>query len=95
MREIDTMWQIGVSTGKPLTAHCLGPKTKNWSFSAFWHSKNSERFSKAPEVKSHVPSPCLDASKNGLLLEFTHEMGFFLLYIGQKQGCTGASLGLL
>ena len=33
--------------------------------------KNSERFLKALEVKSHIPSPCLDAStKICLLLEF-------------------------
>ena len=40
------------------------------SSSAFWHYKNHERFPKALEVKLHIPSPGLGASKKGLRLEF-------------------------
>ena len=59
MREIGTMWQIGVLTGKPCTF-----LVKNRSFSAFWHYKNKERPSKGLDVKWHIPSTCLDASSN-------------------------------
>ena len=58
MGEIGTMWQIGVLTGKPSTF-----LVKNRSFSAFWHYKNKERFSKGLDVKWHIPSTCLDASR--------------------------------
>ena len=66
MREIGTPWQVGVFTGKLCTFW-----VKNGSFSAFWHYKNNERFLKALEVKLHIPSPCLDVSKNSLLLLLT------------------------
>ena len=56
MREIGTMWQIGVLTGKPCTF-----LVKNRSFSAFWHYKNKERLSKGLDVKWHIPSTCRDA----------------------------------
>ena len=36
MREIGTMWQIGVLTGKPCTF-----LVQNGSVSAFWHYKNN------------------------------------------------------
>ena len=42
------------------TVHFFGPK---WPFSAFWRYKNKERLLKGPDVKCHVPSTCLDASK--------------------------------
>ena len=32
-------------------------------------------FLKALEVEIHIPSPCLDASRNVLLLEFTAQEG--------------------
>ena len=41
-------------------------ETTHW----FWHYKNNERFLKPLEVKLDIPSPCLDASREGLLLEF-------------------------
>ena len=65
MREIGTMWQIGVLTGKPCTF-----LVQNRSFSAFWHCKNKERLSRGLDVKWHIPSTCLDAFKSGFLLEF-------------------------
>ena len=46
MREIGTMWQIGVLTGKPCTF-----LVQNGSFSAFWRYKNKERLSKGLDVK--------------------------------------------
>ena len=52
------MWQIGVLIGKPRTF-----LVKNRSFSAFWHYKNKERLSKGLDVKWHIPSTCLDASR--------------------------------
>ena len=58
MREIGTMWQIGVLTGKPCTF-----LVQNGSFSAFWHYKNKERLSRGLDVKWHIPSTCLDASR--------------------------------
>ena len=36
---------------------------QNGSFSAFWHYKNKERLSKSLEVKWHIPSTCLEASR--------------------------------
>ena len=66
MREIGTMWQIGVLTGKPCTF-----LVQNGSFSAFGHYKNKERLSRGLDVKWHIPSTCLDASESGFLLEFT------------------------
>ena len=33
------------------------------SFSAFWHYKNKERLSRVLDVKWHIPSTCLDASR--------------------------------
>ena len=56
MREIGTMWQIGVLTG------ALFWVQNGWC-SAFWHYKNKERLSRSLEVKWHIPSTCLDASK--------------------------------
>ena len=64
MREIGTMWQIGVLTGKTCTF-----LVQNGSFSAFWHYKIKDRHSRGLDVKWHIPSTCLDASKSGLLLE--------------------------
>ena len=61
MREIGTMWQIGVLTGKPCT-FCV----QNGSFSAFWRYKNKERVSRGLDVKWHIPSLCLDASRKAL-----------------------------
>ena len=58
MREIGTMWQIGVLTGKPCTF-----LAQNGSYSAFWHYKNKETFSRGLNVKWHIPSTCLDASR--------------------------------
>ena len=58
MREIGTMWQIDVLTGKPCTF-----LVRNGSSSAFWHYKNRERLSRGLDVKWHVPPTCLDASK--------------------------------
>ena len=60
MCEIGTMWQIGVLTGKPCTF-----LVQNGSFSTLWHYKNKERFLKGSDVKCHIPSTCLDASKEG------------------------------
>ena len=57
MREIGTMWQIGVLTGKPCTF-----LVQNGSFSAFWHYKNKERVSGGLDVKWHISSTSLDAS---------------------------------
>ena len=58
MREIGTMWQIGVLTGKPCTF-----LVQNGSFSAFLHYKNRDRVSRGLDVKWRIPSACLDASK--------------------------------
>ena len=58
MREIGTMWQTGVLTGKPCTF-----LVQIGSFSAFWHYKNKERLSRGLDVKWHIPSTCLDASR--------------------------------
>ena len=58
MREIGTMWQIGVLTGKPCTF-----LVQNGSFSALWHYKNKERFSRGLDVKWHMPCTCLDAPR--------------------------------
>ena len=58
MREIGTMWQIGALTGKPCTF-----LVQNGSFSAFRHYKNKERLSRGLDVKWHIPSSCLDASR--------------------------------
>ena len=58
MREIGTMWQIGVLTGKPCTF-----LDQNGSFSAFWHYKNKERLSRGLAIKWQVPSTCLDGSR--------------------------------
>ena len=58
MREIGTMWQIGVLAGKPCTF-----LVQNGSFSAFWHYKNKERLSRGLDVNWHIPSTCLDASR--------------------------------
>ena len=41
------------------TVHFFGQK----SFSAFWHYNYKERLSKGLDVKWHIPSTCLDASK--------------------------------
>ena len=65
MREIGTMWQIGVLTGKPCTFF-----VQNGSFSAFWHYKNKERLLMSSDVKWHIPFTCLDTCKRGFLLEF-------------------------
>ena len=66
IREIGTMWQIGILTGKPCTF-----LVQNGLFSAFWHFKNKERLLKGLDVKCHIPSTCLDASKkSGFLLTF-------------------------
>ena len=58
MREIGTMWQTGVLTGKPCTFWA-----QNGSFPRFWHYKNKERVSRGLDVKWHIPSTCLNASK--------------------------------
>ena len=58
MREIGTMWQIGILTGKPCTF-----LAQNGSFSALWRYKNKERLSRDLDVKWHIPSTCLDAFK--------------------------------
>ena len=58
MREIGTMWQIGVLAGKPCTF-----LVQNGSFSAVCHYKNKERLSRSLDVKWHIPSTCLDASR--------------------------------
>ena len=60
MREIGTMWQIGVLTEKPCTF-----LSQNGSFSAFWHYKNKERFSRRLNVKWHISSTCLDFGGGG------------------------------
>ena len=36
---------------------------QNGSFSAFWHYKNKVRLLRGSDVKCHIPSTCLDASK--------------------------------
>ena len=58
MREIGTMWHIGVLTGKPCTF-----LVQNGSFSAFWHYKKKERLLMGSDVKWHIPSTCLDSRK--------------------------------
>ena len=58
MREIGTMWQIGVLTEKPCTF-----LVQTVSFSVFWHHKNKERLSRGLDVKWHIPSTCLDAPR--------------------------------
>ena len=65
MREIGTMWQIGVLTGKPCTF-----LVQNGSFSAFWHYTNKERLLMGSDVKWHIPFTCLVACNRGFLLEF-------------------------
>ena len=65
MREIGAMWQIGVLTWKWCTF-----LIQNVSFSAFWHYENKERPLRGSDVKCHIPSTCLDASKKWLLLGF-------------------------
>ena len=58
MCEIGAMWQIGVLTRKPCTI-----LVQNGSFSVFWHCKNKQRLSRGLDVKWHIPSTCLDASR--------------------------------
>ena len=58
MREIGTMWQIGVLTGKPCAF-----LVQNGSFSVFWDYKNKETVSEGLDVNWHIPSTCLDAFK--------------------------------
>ena len=65
MREIGTMWQIGVLAGKPCTF--WGPK---WVISAFWHYKNKERPSRGLDVKWHIPLLVSMPPKSGFLQEF-------------------------
>ena len=60
MREIGTMWQIGVLAGKPCENANL---VQNGSFSAFWHYKNKEGRSRGLDVNWYIPSTCLDASR--------------------------------
>ena len=50
MREIGTMWRIGVLTGKPCTF-----LLQNGSFSAFSHYKNKESFSRGFVVELQIP----------------------------------------
>ena len=64
------VFQISIFTGKPCTL-----RVRNGSFSAFWHYKNHERLLKALEVKSHIPSPCLDASKTVFYWNLLHKKG--------------------
>ena len=66
MREIGTMWQIGVLTGKPRTF-----LVQNGSFSAFWHYENKERLSGGLDVKWHILLLVLMRPESGFLLEFT------------------------
>ena len=70
MRETGTIWQIGVFTGKPRTF--LGSKMGHFRH---FGTPKIMTILKALEVKLHIPSPCLDASKNGLLLEFIAQKG--------------------
>ena len=65
MREIGTMWQIGVLAGKPCTF-----LVQNGSFSAFWHYKNKERLSRGLDVNGTFLLLVLMPSKSGFLLEF-------------------------
>ena len=59
MREIGTMWQIcALLTGKPCTF-----LVQNGSFSAVWHCENKDRLSRGLDVKWHIPSTRLDASR--------------------------------
>ena len=58
MREIGTMWQIRVLTGKPCTF-----SSKMGHFRRFWHYKDRERLSRGLDVKWHIPSTCLDTSR--------------------------------
>ena len=50
--------QYAVLIGKPCTFLVY-----NRSFSAFCHYKNKERLLKGLDVKWHIPSTCLDASR--------------------------------
>ena len=78
MREIGTMWQIGVLTGKPCTF-----LVQNWSFSAFWHYKNKEKLSRGLDVKWHIPSTCLDASRKWVFYwALQHKQGFRVAMAG-------------
>ena len=73
MREIGAMWQIGVLTGK--TVHFFWSKMGH--FRRFWHYKNKERVSKGLDVKWHIPSTCLDASRKVVFYwNLQHKQGF-------------------
>ena len=65
MREIDTMWQIGILTGKPCTF-----LLQNGSFSAFSHYKNKESFSRGFVIELQIPLLVLTPPKSCFLLEF-------------------------
>ena len=72
MREIGTMWQIGVLTGKPCTF-----LVQNRSFSAFWHYKNKERLSRGLGVKWHIfLLLVLMPPESAFLLGFIAKTGF-------------------
>ena len=49
--------------------HVYRESGSKWMTSAFWHYRDSQRFQGSWE-KLHIPSPCYDVPKNGLLLEF-------------------------
>ena len=70
MREVGTMWQIGVLRGKPCTF-----SVQNGSFSAFWHYKDKERLSRGWDVKWHIPLLVSIPPESVFLLEFVAQAG--------------------
>ena len=56
---------------------------QNWSFSVFWHYKNEERLSNGLDVKWHIPSTCLDASRKWF------STGIYSINKAGRTGCNG------
>ena len=59
MREIGTMWQIGVVAGKRCDF-----LVQNGSFSAFWHLKNNQRRTKSTRKHTHPKTQVIDCPQN-------------------------------
>ena len=54
-------WFLGAPSLPPPLFYC-------WKKLAFWHYRNKERVSRGLDVRWHVPSTCLDASKRGFYI---------------------------
>ena len=77
MREIGTMWQIGILTEKL----CFFV-VRNGSFSAFWRYSNEERVLRGFDVGCTFLLVILTPPKPGFLLEFAAYTGPDLPFLG-------------